>query len=110
LEHRYAAKHHFVHSIRGTYNGDIESGMLNQRPTVDIKCSNQYKVHAQVDKVKYYLIQSARDDIAELYDLHHFESTTERLEFIDTLLADNEYRFPVPERVEGAVCGSNPTH
>jgi hypothetical protein len=83
--------------------------MLNQRPTVDIKCSNQYEVHAQVDKVKYYLIQSARDNITELYDLHHFQSTTERLEFIDTLLADNEYRVPVPERVEGGVGGSNPT-
>jgi len=42
------------------------------------------------------------DNIAELYHLH-------RLEFIDSPLADNKYRFPLAERVEGGVRGSNPT-
>jgi len=40
LEHHYAAKQHLIHSIRGTHNGDLERGMLNQRPTVDITRSN----------------------------------------------------------------------
>ena len=82
--------------------------MLKQRPTLDITCSNWYQVRVQVDKVKSHFIQSARDDIAELYDLHHFESATERLKFIDPLLADNEYHFPVAEHVEGGVRGPNP--
>jgi len=68
-----------------------------------------YQVHAQVNKVKSHLIQSVRDNIAEHYDLHHFESAAEHLEFIDSLLADNKYLFPVPEGVEGGVCCSNPT-
>jgi len=83
--------------------------MLNQRPTVDITRSNRYQVRAQVDKVKSHFIQSVRDNIAELYDLHRFESAAERLEFIDSLLADNMYLFPVAERVEGGVRGPNPT-
>ena len=83
--------------------------MLNQRPTVDITRSNRYQVRAQVDKVKSHFIQSARDNIAELYDLHRFESTAERLEFIDSLLADNKYLFPIAERVEGGVRGPNAT-
>jgi len=83
--------------------------MLKQRPRFDITCSNWYQVRAQVDKVKFHFIQSARENIAELYDLHHFESATERLEFIDPLLADNEYHFPVAEHVEGGVRGPNPT-
>ena len=82
--------------------------MLNQRPTVDITRSNRYQVRAQVDKVKSHFIQSVRDNIAELYDLHRFESAAERLEFIDSLLADNKYLFPVAERVEGGVRGPNP--
>ena len=82
--------------------------MLNQRPTVDITRSNRYQVRAQVDKVKSHFIQSVRDNIAELYDLHRFESTAERLEFIDSLLADNKYLFPVAECVEGGVRGPNP--
>jgi len=49
------------------------------------------------------------DNIAELCDLHHFESAAERLEFIDSLLADNKYLFPVAERVEGGVRSPNPT-
>jgi len=83
--------------------------MLNQRPTVVIISSNRYQVRAQVDKVKSYFIQSARGNIAELYDLHLFESAAERFEFIDSLLADNKYLFPVAERVEGGVGGPNPT-
>ena len=42
-----------------------------------------------------------------LYDLHRFESAAEHLEFIDSLLADNKYHFPVAERVEGGVPGPN---
>jgi hypothetical protein len=83
--------------------------MLNQRPTVDITRSNRYQVRAQVDNIKSHFIQSVRDNIAELYDLHRFESAAERLEFIDSLLADNKYLFPVAERVEGGVGGPNPT-
>jgi len=82
--------------------------MLKQRPTLDITCSNRYQVRTQVDKVKSHFIQSARDKIAELYDLHCFESAAERLEFIDSLLADNKYLFPVAEGVEGGVRGPNP--
>jgi len=90
LEHRYAAKQHLVLSFRGTHKGDLERGMLNQHPTLDITRSNRYQVRAQVDKVKSHSIQSARDNIAELYDLHRFESAAEHLEFIDSLLADNK--------------------
>jgi len=83
--------------------------MLKQRPTFDITRSNWYQVRAQVDKVKSHFIQSTTDNIAELYDLHRFESTAEHLEFIDSLLADNKYLFPISERVEGGVRGPNPT-
>ena len=62
-----------------------------------------------MDKVKSHFIQSARDNIAELYDLDCFESTAERLEFIDSLLADKRYLFPIAERVEGGVRSPNPT-
>jgi len=47
--------------------------------------------------------------MAELYDLHHFESDAEHLEFVHFLLADNKYLFPVAEHVEGGVRGPNPT-
>jgi hypothetical protein len=77
--------------------------MLKQRPTLYITRSNRYQVHAQVDNVKCHFIQSARDNIAELYDLYHFESASEHLEFIDSLLADNMYHFLIAERVEGGV-------
>jgi hypothetical protein len=83
--------------------------MLEQQPTVDITCSNRYHVQAQVDKVKSHFIQLARNIIAELYDLHRFESAAERLEFIGSLLVDNKYRFPVAERVEGGLLGPNQT-
>jgi len=109
LEHRYAAKQHLVHSIWGPHKGHLERGMLKQRPMLDIRHSNRYQVRTQVDKVKYHFIQSARDNIAELYDLHRFESATESLELIDSLLADNKYLFPVAKRVEDGVHGPNPT-
>jgi len=83
--------------------------MLKQRPTLDITRSNRYQVRVQVDRVKSHLIQSARDNIAELYDLHRFESNADHLEFIDSLLADDKYIFPVAEHEEGGVCGPNPT-
>jgi len=67
--------------------------MLKQWPTLDIPHSNWYQVQAQVNKVKPHSIQSARDNIAELHDLHRFESAAECLEFIDSLLADNKYLF-----------------
>jgi len=70
--------------------------------------AHRYQVRAQVNKVKSHFIKSARDNIAELYDLHRFESAAEHLEFIDSLLADNKYLFPVAERVEGGVRGPNP--
>jgi len=83
--------------------------MLQQRPTLDITRSNLYQDRAQVDKVQSHCIQSTRDDIADLYELHRLESTAERLEFIDSLLADNKYLFPIAERVEGGVHSPNAT-
>jgi hypothetical protein len=83
--------------------------MLNQPPTVDISRSNRYYVRSPVDKVKSHFIQSVRDNNAELYDLHRIESAAERLEFIDSLLADKKYLFPVAEHVKGGVRGPNPT-
>jgi len=50
------------------------------------------------------------DNIAELYDLHCFESNAECSEFIDSLLADDKYVLPVAEHVEGGVRSPNPTH
>jgi hypothetical protein len=82
--------------------------MLKQWPTLDITCSNQYQVRVQVDKVKSHFIQLARDNIAELYDLRRFDSAAERLEFIDSYLAENNYLFPVAEHVECGVCGPYP--
>jgi hypothetical protein len=91
------------------HKGDLERGMLKRRPMLDITRSIRYQVRAQVDKVKSHCIQSAWDHIVELYDHHRFESDAERLQFIDSLLADNKYLFPVAERVEGGVRGPNPT-
>ena len=76
---------------------------------VDITRLNRYQVRTQVDKVKSHYIQSVWDNIAELYDVDHFESATERLELIESVLADNKYLFPVAERVQGGVRGPNPT-
>ena len=83
--------------------------MLKQQQTLDITLSNRYQVRAQPDKAKFNFIQSARDSVAERYDLRCIESDAERLEFIDSLVADNKYLFPVAERVEGGVRGPNPT-
>jgi len=83
--------------------------MLKQRHRLDITRSNRYQVRVQVNKVKSHSIQSARDNIAELYDLHRFKSAAEHLEFIDSLVADNKYLFPVAECMEGGVRGPNPT-
>jgi len=58
--------------------------------------------------VRSYFIQLARHNIAELYDLHHFESDAEHLEFIDFILADNKDLFPVADCVEGGVHRPNP--
>jgi len=91
------------------HKGDLETGMFKGRPTLDIKCSNRYQVRAQVEKVISHFIQSPTDNIAKLYVLHHFESNAERLEFVDSLLADNNHLFPVAEGVEGGVRGQNPT-
>jgi len=83
--------------------------MLKQRPTLNIIRSKRYQVRAQVDNVRSHFIQSASDIIAELYDIHCFESNAERLEFIDSLLADNQYDFFLVECVEDGICGPNPT-
>jgi len=91
------------------HKADHERDMLKQRPTLDNTCSNWYQVRAQVDKVKSHFIQSACDNIAQQYDLHCFESTTEHLKFIDSLRADNKCLVPIPECVQGGVCGPNPT-
>jgi hypothetical protein len=79
--------------------------MQKQWTTLDITRSNRYQVPTQVDKVKSHFIQSARDTIAEVYDLHHFESAAEHLEFIDSFLAGNKYLFLIAERVESGVGG-----
>jgi hypothetical protein len=86
----------------------LERGMLKRRPTLDITRSIRYHICAQVDKVKSHFIQSARDHIAEHYNLHHSESDPEHMEFIDSHLADNMYLLPVAEHVEGGVSGPNP--
>jgi len=83
--------------------------MLKQRPKLDTTRLNQYQVQAQVEKDKFHFIQSARDNIEELYDVHRCESAAECFEFIVSLLADYNYLFPVAECVEGGVRGANPT-
>jgi len=82
--------------------------MLKEQQTLDITLSNRYQVRAQPDKAKFNFIQSARDSVAERYDLRCIESDAERLEFIDSLLADNSYLVSAAEHVEGGVHGSNP--
>jgi hypothetical protein len=83
--------------------------MLKQQPKLDTTRSNWYQVRAQVDKVKFHFMLSPSGNMAEVYDLHQFESTAERWEFIDSLLPDNKYLFPVALRVEGGVGSPNPT-
>jgi hypothetical protein len=83
--------------------------MLKQRPTLDITRSNRYQVRVQDDQVKSRCIQSARENIAEFYHRHRFESATERFDFIDSLLADIKYLFLIAEHVEAGVRGPNLT-
>jgi len=91
------------------HKGDLEGGMLKRWPTLHSTHSIRNQVRAQVGKDKSHSIHSARDHIAELYDLNNFESDVEHLQFIDSLLADNQYFFPVAECVEGGVRSPNPT-
>jgi hypothetical protein len=76
---------------------------------LDITRSNRHQVGKHVDNDKSHFIQSARDNIAELFDLPRFESAAECLESIDSFLPDNTYRFPVAERVDGGARGQNLT-
>ena len=76
---------------------------------MDISCSNQYHIRAQVNKVQTHFIQSARGNIAKLNNLHRFGSDAECWEFLHSSLAYDDYLFPVAERVEGGVCGPSPT-
>jgi hypothetical protein len=71
------------------HKGDVGKGMVKQHPTLDITPSNQYQLQAQVNMFISHYIKSARDNLAEFCDLHHFESDVEQLEVIDALLADN---------------------
>jgi hypothetical protein len=64
------------------HKGDIERGMLNPQPTLYITHSNRYQVRAQVNKVKSHFIQSARDNLGELYNLHRCKSTAELYNFL----------------------------
>jgi hypothetical protein len=82
--------------------------MLNQRPALDITCSNWYQVRVHVDNDKSHLIVLARYNRAELFGLYRFASTAECLEFIHSFLADNQYLFPIAELVEDGVRGLNP--
>jgi len=58
--------------------------------------------------VKSDCIQSARDNIAELYDYHWLESNAEDLKLVQPIMADNKYIFPVAEHVQGGELGPNP--
>jgi hypothetical protein len=89
--------------------GEIERGMRKQWLTLDMTGSNRYQVRIHVDKVRSHVMQLERNIIVQLYDLYLFESDAEHLEFIDSLLADNMYRFAVAEHVEGGVRGPDPT-
>jgi hypothetical protein len=75
---------------------------------LDIEQSNQYKVRAEVNKIKTHFTQSANDNIAKRYDLHRIEFDAERLQFSHSLLADNTYLLLVAEHVEDGVHGPNP--
>jgi hypothetical protein len=52
---------------------NLEGGMLKEWPMLNITCTNWYQVRVQVNMVKSDFIQSARDNIAEIYDLHRFK-------------------------------------
>jgi hypothetical protein len=75
---------------------------------LDSTRSNRYQVQAKVDKYKYYFVQSANDNTAELYGLPYLESTEERLNFIDSGVGENESLFAVADHVEGGVHVPNP--
>ena len=77
LEHCYAAKQPLVNSFQGMYKEHVEIGMLKQRPMLDITGTKWCQVQAHVNKVKSHFIQSAREYIAKLHDLHYFESAPE---------------------------------
>jgi hypothetical protein len=91
------------------HKGHLERGMLKQWPTFDNISLNRYQVSAQVDHVELYFIQAGRHNIAELYDLHSFESFVKFLQFTDCLQGDYKYLLPVAESVQGGVRGPNPT-
>jgi hypothetical protein len=81
--------------------------MRKQRLTLDITLSIQYRVQAQVSKVKFHIVQSAKDNIAVVFDPPCVESDAEHFEFIDSLPADNQHVSPVVQRVEDGVCSPN---
>jgi hypothetical protein len=83
--------------------------MLNQRSTLAIVRSHRCQVRAQVEKVKSHFIQTSRDNIAKLDNIHRFEYSAERLEFIDFRMVDNKNMFPVEKPVEGGALGPHPT-
>jgi hypothetical protein len=88
---------------------DLERAMRKQRSTLDITRSNWDQIPAQVNMVKLHFIQSARDNIAALDDLNHFQSAPENLKLIDSLLENSKYLFPGAERVAVGGCRPNPT-
>jgi len=47
--------------------------------------------------------------IPELHDYHPFECDPERVEFMDSLLANNKHYLAVAECMEAAVRSPNPT-
>jgi len=49
------------------------------------------------------------DNLADVYDLHRFESTREPLEFINPQLVETESLFPVAVFVKGGVCSLHST-
>jgi len=110
LEHSNAAKYHHVNPICGRRKADNESGMLKPRPTFNITLSHWYLVWSQVDKPESHLIQSVRENKAELCNLHCLKSDAEHFELIDCLLEDNKYHFPVAQLVEDGVLCPNRMH
>jgi hypothetical protein len=76
---------------------------------LDITRSNRYQVQAQVNKVESDFVQSARDNIGEVYDHLRFPSDLELLEFIHSHLPENKYLLPVAVCGDGGVPGPNPT-
>jgi hypothetical protein len=77
--------------------------MLNQWPTLNITCSNQYQVQTYVDICTSHFSQLTKDNIAEHYDLHCLEFDAETFVFIHSGLADSKYHLHVAKRVDGGV-------